>query len=294
MDISWEDARIFLAVAETGSFSAAARRLKLGQPTISRRIADFEFRLGQVLFHRGRRGAELTPDGARLLPAAQQMARWAVEMERAASQRGQQPQGKVRLTAPPGVAHDFLVPFCVRFQRRNPRIKLELLSSIEYLDLNRGEADLAIRQRPPSQRGLMLLRSLTTPVAAYAAPDYVQSLPHGYGLADVDWIGWAAPYDHLPPGPQLAALIPDFEFAFTTDSHLLQQRACALGQGAMFMAQLERPWLPTAALTRLELPELPPLSNTVHLVCPSNARYIPRVRVVIDGLMALYDDVEQG
>ena len=76
MDISWEDAQSFLAVAEQRSFSAAARHLQLGQPTISRRIADLEQRLGSRLFRRGKQGAVLTDSGARLLPAAEQMARW--------------------------------------------------------------------------------------------------------------------------------------------------------------------------------------------------------------------------
>ena len=79
MDISWEDAQTFLVVAEQHSFSGAARFLGLGQPTISRRIANIERRVGCQLFLRDKRGAELTSDGARLLPAAQQMARWAGE-----------------------------------------------------------------------------------------------------------------------------------------------------------------------------------------------------------------------
>ena len=50
MDIAWEDMRLFLAVAETGSFSSAAKRLQLGQPTVSRRLADLEYVLGYKLF----------------------------------------------------------------------------------------------------------------------------------------------------------------------------------------------------------------------------------------------------
>ena len=85
MNISWEDAQTFLAVAEKRSFSAAARALEVRQPTISRRIANLEERLGTQLFRRGKQGAALTDNGARLLPAAEQMARWAGEFGRLAA-----------------------------------------------------------------------------------------------------------------------------------------------------------------------------------------------------------------
>ena len=60
---SWDDMRLFLAVAETGSFSAAARRLRLGQPTLSRRMAELESGLGEALFERRAQGCVLTAAG---------------------------------------------------------------------------------------------------------------------------------------------------------------------------------------------------------------------------------------
>ena len=71
MDIPWEDARLFLAVAETGSLSAAARRMRVAQPTVSRRVAELEALLGETLFvvlngrgkvtRRGRKVGEVLP-----------------------------------------------------------------------------------------------------------------------------------------------------------------------------------------------------------------------------------------
>ena len=65
MDLSWEDVRLFLAVAEHGSLSEAARRLRIGQPTVSRRLAELEERLGYPLFERSVEGARLTTPGER-------------------------------------------------------------------------------------------------------------------------------------------------------------------------------------------------------------------------------------
>ena len=82
MDISWDDARLFLAIAETGSFSGAARRLRIGQPTVSRRLAALEYAVGATLFRRSVDGAALTAAGERLVLPAKKMAEWAGELHR--------------------------------------------------------------------------------------------------------------------------------------------------------------------------------------------------------------------
>lgn len=81
MNLRWDDLKLFLAVHEQGSLSGAARILKLGQPTLSRRIAELEEAVGEPLFDRQNHGATLTVAGQKLLPAAQSMAEWANEAE---------------------------------------------------------------------------------------------------------------------------------------------------------------------------------------------------------------------
>src|SRR5262245_10922481 len=110
MNIPWDDLRLFLAIAETGSLSAAARQLGVTQPTASRRLADVEALLGDVLFARSVDGAKLTAFGERLVEPARRMAEWAGEVERAAERGDTSPRGVVRITAPPGIAFDFLAP----------------------------------------------------------------------------------------------------------------------------------------------------------------------------------------
>lgn len=79
MHLRWDDLKLFLAVHEQGSLSGAARTLKLGQPTLSRRIAELEEAVGEALFDRKKQGASLTAAGQKLLPATQSMAEWANE-----------------------------------------------------------------------------------------------------------------------------------------------------------------------------------------------------------------------
>src|SRR6185295_15247696 len=129
MDIAWDDVRIFLAVAEAGSVSGAARQLRLGQPTISRRLAEMEQSLGARLFARGVGGATLTSAGERLLAPARTMAEWAGEVARAAAADEGTPQGLVRITASPYVCFDFVAPFAAWVTSRHPTIRVEVLST---------------------------------------------------------------------------------------------------------------------------------------------------------------------
>ena len=291
MNTSWDDARIFLAVAESGSFSGAARLLGMGQPTISRRVAEFEYQLGQPLFHRGRRGATLTDEGARLLPSVQQMARHAAEFERAVAGQEQEVRGRVRLTAPPGISYDVLVPFCAALREEHPDVRVELLSTVEYLDLARGDAELAIRTRAPNEPGLVVLYSLTVPIGVFAAPEYRARLPSPCSPADVGWICWSAPYLHVTPNPELEALIPGFTPAFASDNYLIQYRACLAGLGAMFLPRIRHPLVPASGLVEIPL-DLPPIEGGFHMVCPRSMEYVPRVRAVVKALNALFEQVE--
>lgn len=286
MDMSWEDVRLYLAVAETGSLSAAARKLRLGQPTMSRRIAELEAQLGYPLFRRGVRGVALSPEGLRLLEPARRMAEWAVELERAAARGDASPQGVVRITAPPGVAVDFLAPFAAWLRGELPAVRLEVVASIQYLDLARREADLALRMRAPTQRDLVTVATLEHENAAFASKSYVAGLPKRYGFADVQWIGWAPPLDRLSPNPELEALIPNFRPVFASDDFLVQLAAAEAGLGAMVLGRPTHRFTRARELVPLALPLGPHARSSLHLVSTKSALEIPRVREVAERLAA--------
>ncbi len=284
-DLSWDDAQTFLAVAEQRTFSAAARQLGCGQPTISRKIADLEGRLGVQLFQRGKQGALLTGAGARLLPAAEQMARWAGEFQRLA--RGESPglAGPLRLAAPPGLAVDFLAPFAAVLREEAPELRLEVLASIEHVDLSRGAADLAIRTREPREPELTSLHRAQVALGVFAAPSYLARLPAKPSLADIDWITWSFPYLHLEPRPTLEGAIDGFEPAFSSDNYLVLKSALMRGVGAMILERTTHPLALDAELVEIDLGiDLP--ESELHLVCAKSTQYVPRVRAVADRLIA--------
>ncbi|MBK6693434.1 MAG: LysR family transcriptional regulator [Myxococcales bacterium] len=280
MDIPWDDVKVFLAVVEEGSLSKAARRLAMTQPTVSRRIAELEVLLAEALFLRSAGGATLTAYGERLVLPAKRMAESAGEWARAAERSDAQPEGVVRLTAAPGIAYEFVAPFARWLRGKLPAVQLEVISTLQYLDLSRREADLALRMQKPQQRDLVCLAEVKTGVAAFAAPAYAAKLPPKPTARDVDWIGWAPPLDHLSPNPQLAAMIPGFRPVFASDDYAIQLRAAEEGLGAVVLGRVAtrfgRP-----RLTMLDL-DLGPYKGELYLVCARSALAIPRVRVVAE------------
>jgi len=284
MDIPWDDLQLFLAVAEGRSMSAAARRLRTGQPTVSRRIAALERRLGYALFRRNVEGVLLTAAGERLLSPARRMAEWAGEVTRASSSIDHKPEGLVRITAPPGVAWDFVAPFAAWLHQKHRTIRLEVLSDTRFFDLGRGEADLALRTKPANQADLVTVASFEHANAIFGAKDYVARLPRRPQLADLDWICWAPPYEDLAPNPQLAELVPGFMPAFTSDSFLVQRQAAEAGLGVIALGDWRHRFARPTALVPLKFDLGPHARSATYLVCAKSALDVPRVRLVAEVL----------
>ncbi len=294
MDIPWDDARLFLAVAEAKSLSAAAKALRVGQPTVSRRLAELEYQLGFPLFARSSSGAQLTARGEKLVEPARRMAEWAAELGRSAEKGDHKPRGVVRLTASPGVAFEFVAPFAAFAAQKYPDLRLEVLSSIQFLDLARGEADLALRLGGPKQQDLVSVAKLSHGVRAFAAKSYVQKLPKRYGFADVAWIAWAPPLDRMRPNPELAALIPGFKPVFAADDFLVQCRAAEAGVGAVILGDVRHRFSAQTNLVPLALDLGPHSRSELHLVCAKSALAIPRVRVMAELIAAELARAEVG
>ena len=141
----WNDARYFVAVAETGSTLAAGRALRVSQTTVARRIAALEDALGLVLFDKRRAGYALTPAGEALLAEARQVQLSAAALAEAAAAQKRAGGGTVRLTAEESFIVGVLPPMLRELHDRHPGIRIELDASEEIRDLAGGAADIAIR-----------------------------------------------------------------------------------------------------------------------------------------------------
>jgi DNA-binding transcriptional LysR family regulator len=197
---NWEDLRHFVAVAQSGSLSGAARALKVDHATVSRRLAALEDRLQVRLVERLPRSCRLTAVGERVLEFATQMEDQAFAIERAA--RGEQAElsGRVTLSASPMLVEGVLAERLGDFRARYPQICLSLAAQRQLVSLGRREADLALRMSRPAELRSVARKLGRVEFALYASRDYprlhdpegwefivydasvVESFPHG------DWM----------------------------------------------------------------------------------------------------------
>ncbi|MEM9426100.1 MAG: LysR family transcriptional regulator [Pseudomonadota bacterium] len=164
----------FLAVAETGSLSAAARDLNLTQPTVGRHVQSLETDLGLSLFKRQARGMALTPQGAALLDNARAMREAAKALSLNAAGGESDLSGTVRVTSSVFVAHHILPAAIAEMRETHPEIQLELVATDQSENLLYGEADIAVRMYRPTQLDIVAKHVGTVQLALFGAESYVQ------------------------------------------------------------------------------------------------------------------------
>jgi DNA-binding transcriptional LysR family regulator len=174
----WDDVRFFLAVAKTGSFSAAATQLNTKQTTVGRRIQALERRLGAKLFDRHRHGMEVTPAARGVLVQAESMMSNATSIERHLAGLDREMAGIVRIAATEGIAANWLVGRLGQLRSAHPDIVVQVIASDQVLDLATRQADLAIRFFRPTSNQLVAARVGQVNFSIFAAPSYVDR----YGL----------------------------------------------------------------------------------------------------------------
>lgn len=174
----WNLLKAFLETAETGSLSAAARRLGLSQPTLSRQVAALEARLGVTLFERVGRSMAITGTGLALLEHARAMGAAAEDLHLAATGRAQAVDGTVSVSATEVVGACLLPPVLARLRREAPGIVVEVVLTDALSDLRRREADIAIRHLRPDPPDLIGRWVRDARAGFYASSSWVRR--HGH------------------------------------------------------------------------------------------------------------------
>ncbi len=172
--IDWALWRSFLAVADTGSLSAAARALGLTQPTIGRHIDTLEATVGQTLFQRTPQGLSVTDTASLLVPEARTMQLTAESLARRASSAPEAGVGSVRIAASHVVGVEVLPIALSPLLEKHRGLAVELALSNDSADLLRREADLAIRMVRPSQGSLVARRLGPVPIGLFAHRAYLE------------------------------------------------------------------------------------------------------------------------
>jgi len=280
------DVRVFLAAARHGSFTGASKALKLGQATVSRRVASLEAAIGHLVFDRMTDGLSLTAAGEEILPRAEAMEHAALDLRAALRGLEARPEGVVRVAVPPGLAVDLTLPFAKLFYPKYPGIRLEVLSSLANADLTRGEADLAIRLHRPSQLALVSRSLGRFPMGLFASRSYVASLPPNATLNDLDWIGWLGDFSHLPMMKWIAGRVGDVPLRYASNSFVAQREAACAGLGVVALPEIQA--ATTAELIEVPVGELDMPLGEAFLVIHRPLRLVPRVRAVADFVIDLF------
>jgi DNA-binding transcriptional LysR family regulator len=172
----WDNLRVFLAVARSGQFSAAGRRLKLDHATVARRIAALEAEAKAQLFQRRTTGAVLTSAGESLLAHAEAIEANILNATAELANAEAAVAGPVRIAAPEGFVSYFLVPRLAAFVRLYPEATLQLVPLVRSFSLARREADIAITIDRPNEGRLTVKKLTDYRVSLYASRRHLETV----------------------------------------------------------------------------------------------------------------------
>lgn len=272
-DLDWNDLRYLLAMARAGSAAGAGRMLGVSHATVLRRLHVLEQQVGTALFDRLQTGYVATDAGQRFIEIGEAFERSLTGARQEVEGRARDLSGPVRLTTTDSLADSLLPDILQSFHHRFPAITVEMRITNARLDLDRREADVALRPThdpPPSWIGKPLARM---DWGLYAAPSRFKA--GGHDPAAMDWL---LPDGHLAHGPINAWLrerIGQASIAATADSYLVLRRLAENGTGAAalpcFMAEGRD----------LELLQFPPqaLSPDLWLLTHAHLRGSGRIKV---------------
>ena len=185
--MNWDDLRLFLAVARTGSISGAAKQLAVQHSTVSRRMRQFEEKLGARLIERKKGGYELTQAGENVKEAALRMEREVLGVDGALLGKDTHLAGPLRVTALNNMASSVLMPMFARFSEQHPQVQLNIMVTNLDASLAQREADVAIRLTNSPTDTLIGKRVVTVASTIYGSRQYLEKLRQQGG--EPKWIG---------------------------------------------------------------------------------------------------------
>jgi DNA-binding transcriptional LysR family regulator len=285
----WNDLRYFLAVARTGSTIAAAKALRVNQSTVQRRLAILEECIGSKLVERHPSGYQLSKLGEELLPYAERVEQAVMGFERRLASSDKGLSGTVRVTCPEGLVSTLMTPLVDAFHARYPGLRVDLIVTERFLDLAKGEADLAVRGGEPGDDMLIGRKIAENPWAVYASRSYVER--HGQPMRPEDIndhaiIDFGNEIADLHLAKWLRTVAPRAKSAAQSDTVIGLLIAAKSGAGlAILPVQLGDP---EKDLIRVIDP-LPELMSQIYLLVHPDLRNTPRVRAFIDFVVAKID-----
>ncbi len=235
-DLGWDELALILALTRERTMTGTGERLGVKVSTVARRLDRVEAKLEHHLFDRTVSGILPTELAESLAVIAENMERAHAEAMHLVAGHESEPEGTVRLTAPPGVANWLLAPMLKPLRVRYPRLQIELLAEVSYADLTRRDADLALRVRRPRGGDLILKCLAEQAFVPAVSPGLAKQHRVLDDPSELDWITWGADLAHMPDAQWIARHVPAENVALRTSSMDAQIHATKAGLGAMFLS----------------------------------------------------------
>ena len=282
--MDWTALKVFLAIAENGSLTAAARKLKISQPTLSRKLLTLEQSLDSQLFQRLPRGLVLTEAGESIMASVRQMEDQALEVEKRLTGQNLRLEGTVRLTTTEYIGCYWITEDMRDFRKLYPGISVALQVDMQPLNLVRREGDVAVRLGRPSQPDLIAkkLGSFVNYLAAstgylekHGRPEKLEDLKDHYG------VGFTS---DMMLQPQISKLYSHFHkenILFSSNSLTSIYQAIANGLGIGIVPDIAADHYPNIEYV---LTDLRQLKLEVWLVTHADIQHNARIRALFDYL----------
>lgn len=282
--INWDGFRYFLAVAESGSLSAAARVMGSNQPTVGRYVDALETDLGVKLFQRSVKGLLLTQEGRLVYEQSKAIHHSVVKIQRLSQDGADELSGTVRLSLPEGLAYEILVPSLEEFYRQYPEVNLVLDISSATANLTRGDADVALRLFRPDELDLVAKYLGEMKMGLYATSGYKKKYGLPLKINDLKNFRVIAYGDQLSQLPENDWLLENTDQAlhvFNSDSTQARLKATLASAGISIQPDMIAGLYPEL-IRVFETIEIP--GHKIWLVYHNDLRSVARVRAVIDFL----------
>ncbi|HEX8107641.1 MAG TPA: LysR family transcriptional regulator [Kofleriaceae bacterium] len=272
----------FVEAAERGSFTLAARHLRLSPSALSRRIAHLEGELGVRLFHRTTRALRLSDDGRAFFERARDALRELAEAASATAGLRDRPAGLLRVEAPTILGRHVLVPAIQRLIARHPDVRVELALRDHALDLASHGIDVAIRLGAQPDSALVARRIGTARMGVYGAPGYFRRAGKPRTVRDLErheLLGFAlhgrvVPW-RLRDGDTVRELVPSQRIVVDSADALVD--LAASGAGLAWLCSFMMLRQPVVEVLR----DAACAESAVHVVSLPSRHVLPKVRVFV-------------
>ncbi|HTV69112.1 MAG TPA: LysR family transcriptional regulator [Rhizobiaceae bacterium] len=285
----WSDLRHLIAVSRHGSTLAAAKALGVNQSTVHRRLAELENRIGLALVTRHPSGYRLSEIGQTLLDDILAVETSIDKLERHIRSLKDDLEGVIRLTCPePTVSRIVATGLLDRFHERYPKLKVEFVTSDRYLDIAKGEADVAFRSGDPSDESLVGRKICDSVWAIYASKSYLQHHGRPGRIADLSHHAIIG-FDGIMQNHRVAKWLP----VAVPNARIVNRNNSMLGTLSAVKAGIGIAPLPTTlgdaeeTLVQVIAP-VEELTRSWYLLSHPDMRRTPRVAAFVDHIL---DDI---